>query len=54
MGEVWDIKDDLIEDYIEGVEYGSVDPRDDVLQVFANANKVKQLESWEDMAYQER
>ena len=55
VGEVWDIKDDLIEeDYVEGVEYRSVDLRDNDLQVFANANKAKQLESREDMAYRGR
>jgi len=41
---VWNVKDDLTEeDYTEGVEYRNVDLRNDVLQVFANANKVKQL-----------
>ncbi len=33
---------------MKGVEYGSVDLRDDILQVFANANKIKHLESRED------
>ena len=57
MGEVWDVKDGLIEeDYVEGVKYGSVNLRDNVLQVFANAKEAKQLESREDedMAYQGR
>jgi hypothetical protein len=55
VGEIWNIKDDLIEeDYVKGVEYRSVNLRNDVLQVFANANKVKHLESREDTAYQGR
>ncbi len=33
---------------IKGVEYGSVDLRNDILQVFANANRIKHLESQED------
>jgi len=53
VGEVWDIEDDLIEvGYVKSVEYRSVNLRNDVLQVFANANKAKHLESREDMAYQ--
>jgi hypothetical protein len=34
--EMWNIKDGLIEeDYVKGVEYRSVNLRNDVLQVFA-------------------
>jgi hypothetical protein len=42
------------EDYVKGVEYRSVNLRNDVLQVFANANKAKHLQSREEMVYQER
>jgi hypothetical protein len=55
VGEVWDIKDDLIEeDYANGVEYRNVNLRNDVLQVFANANKAIHPQSREAIAYQER
>jgi len=55
VGEVWDIKDEMIEEgYVKGIEYRSVNLRNDVLQVFTNGNKAKHLERRENMAYRGR
>jgi len=49
MGELWSVEYELMEEvYLKGVEERGIDPRHEILQIFADTNKYEMSESRED------
>ena len=49
MGKLWSVEYELMEEvYLQGVEERGIDPRHEILQIFADAKKYEMSESRED------